>query len=43
MIVHDTLDKTLEEMDLHKLDTNYISVYIFRRIFKSTMTNQDTM
>lgn len=35
MLKHDIGEMTLEDMDLYKKDTEYISIYIFRRIFKS--------
>ena len=36
MLKHELQEKTLEDLDLYKKDAEYISVYIFRRILKST-------
>ena len=36
MLKHEIQDKTLEELDLYNKDAEYISIYIFRRIFKSS-------
>ena len=36
MLKHDLEEKTLEDLDLYVKDNEYISIYIFRRIFKSS-------
>ena len=36
MLKHDLQEKTLEELELYAKDNEYISIYIFRRIFKSS-------
>jgi len=42
MVKHE-LNGTIEEVDLYSKNSKTMSAYIFRRIFKSQLTNVDTI